>query len=284
MQITKLSAAHLPKCAALAPNFDVDDAALQRAGVNASVVAVADDDPEQILGFLLAGSLGVRGVVHAPQLAPGVNGCTAETLRDAALNELRGMGVGRCHHLHPEPDSAHASFWHEARFAPQAGELLLELDLTRAPAEHVVLPAGYTLRPMRVEDAQEVIDLMSGDPVLAVAGWESEKLFQSMVTAHPGVCQVVEYEGRLVSAFVGGYFGHRATNTHTFVAKEHRRSELGRAMTEAAADVLRRAGVTVLHLMLTSNNTSPQKAFGFWMHLGFEVVDRDPSFLEADLI
>ncbi len=82
---------------------------------------------------------------------------------------------------------------------------------------------------------------------------------------NPGVCQVAEYQGRIIGLSIAGHDGRRGTLHHIGVALAYRRNGIGRTLVECSFDVLRTQGQHRVHNQFKESNAT---ALRFWKAFG----------------
>jgi ribosomal protein S18 acetylase RimI-like enzyme len=132
-------------------------------------------------------------------------------------------------------------------------------------------PDGLTIRPFREDDSPGVIALWSAvfpdDPPRNDPG----KIIRRKLAVQRDLFLVGERDGRIVSAVMAGYDGHRAWIYHLAVGPGRRRQGIGAAMMAEAERRLRAMGCPKINLQVLRPNIGVVR---FYESLGYAVEDR----------
>ena len=79
------------------------------------------------------------------------------------------------------------------------------------------------------------------------------------------------FDGKVIASVMAGYDGHRGWINCLAVHPHHRGQDLGKAMIDAAIDLMTARGAVKVNLQIRGDNTSLQR---YYESLGFETEDR----------
>jgi ribosomal protein S18 acetylase RimI-like enzyme len=120
-------------------------------------------------------------------------------------------------------------------------------------------------------DLQAVLNLWStaGQGIQLSPSDQPEEI-RKKVARDPDLFVVVEEEGRLVGAVLGGFDGRRGMVYHLAVAPHRRRLGIGRMLMEELEARLRAKGCLKYYLLVTRDN---HQAHEFYTQLGWERME-----------
>lgn len=225
-------------------------------------------------GRVVAGSMGVRGLISE------VRGRTHEEtvqLLGEGVQSLRADGVRRAHIL-VDPADRLAQAAEEVGFRHCPGETLLSRELGNLPEPARGVLQTLSVRDGDAEDLARIGLTLSKVSALEFKGWEL-LLIRQELRRTDRFFKVLEVNGDIVGASIGGAFGEQGTISHTWVAPSSRNQGFGEALSTASLEALYAAGARNVYLMTTSGN---DRATRFWQRQGFQ-ESADVSFMEIDL-
>ncbi len=218
--------------------------------------------------------MGVRGLISE------VRGRThEETVRllGEGVQSLRADGVRRAHIL-VDPADLLARAAEEVGFRYCPGETLLRRELDDLPEPARGCSNTLSVRDGDAEDLARIGLTLSKVSTLEFKGWEL-LLIRQELRRPDRFFKVLEANGDIVGASIGGSFGEQGTISHTWVAPSSRNQGFGEALSTASLEALYAAGARNVYLMTTSGN---DRATRFWQRQGFQ-ERADVSFMEIDL-
>lgn len=126
------------------------------------------------------------------------------------------------------------------------------------------------IRPMTLDDYDDVMALMDGTPGVVVRAADSPEAIGRYLARNPGLSLVAESDGRPVGCLLCGHDGRRGYLHHVVVAPAYRGQGVGRALVERALDGLAAAGIAKTHIDVFADNSA---ALAFWRHTGWQLRD-----------
>ncbi|HXB01570.1 MAG TPA: GNAT family N-acetyltransferase [Opitutaceae bacterium] len=127
---------------------------------------------------------------------------------------------------------------------------------TAAPGLRAMTPADYDA-VLALWQASEGIGLNESDTREAIAAY---------LARNPGFSLVVEIEGVIVGALLGGHDGRRGYLHHLAVSNPHRRRGIGRTLVDESLARLRAHGIPKCNIFLFANNAAGR---AFWLREGW---------------
>lgn len=125
-----------------------------------------------------------------------------------------------------------------------------------------------TIRLMTIEDYEQVYSLWLSTPGMGLNSIDDTREgIAKYLKRNPESCFVAEAGGEVVGVILCGHDGRRGVVHHTAVSARWQRRGVGGQLWEAAADALRREGITKAWLVVKRQN---QLGNAFWEQLGFE--------------
>lgn len=123
------------------------------------------------------------------------------------------------------------------------------------------------IRPMTIEDHEQVMALMRGEPGISVRAADSPEAVARYLDRNPGFSFVAVSEGSIVGCVFGGHDGRRGSLHHLVVAPASRKTGVGRSLVTHSLDALQAAGIekTLIDVFFDNYN-----AIAFWSKLGWE--------------
>lgn len=126
------------------------------------------------------------------------------------------------------------------------------------------------IRPMTLDDYDDVMALMGGTPGVVVRAADLPEAIGRYLARNPGLSLVAESDGRPVGCLLCGHDGRRGYLHHVVVAPAYRGQGVGRALVERALDGLAAAGIAKTHIDVFADNSA---ALAFWRHTGWQLRD-----------
>ena len=125
----------------------------------------------------------------------------------------------------------------------------------------------YTIRPMTIEDYEEVYALWTTISGLGLRSIDdSREGVERFLKRNPGLSVVAESEGRIIGAILCGHDGRRGCLYHVCVEKEFRRHGVGRAMAVFCMRALKEEKINKVSLIAFRRNEGGN---AFWKEVGW---------------
>jgi GNAT superfamily N-acetyltransferase len=99
---------------------------------------------------------------------------------------------------------------------------------------------------------------------------DDDESLATMARRNPGTVLVALAEGEIVASALGGWDGRRGWIYHVAVARDRRRSGLGRGLVERIEAKLREVGALKVNVMVEDDNPGGAE---FWKRLGYVLHD-----------
>lgn len=120
------------------------------------------------------------------------------------------------------------------------------------------------------EDYHSVINLWShAGPGIHMAKSDTEQEIKKKLLRDPELFLVMESEGEIIGAVLGGYDGRRGMVYHLVVAPKYQHQGLGGALMQAMEERLRQKGCLKAYLLVTKDND----AANFYEAIGWGKMD-----------
>ena len=137
------------------------------------------------------------------------------------------------------------------------------------------------IRSFAINDEQAVIDLWTNCGL--VRPWNNPHLdIARKLSEQPELFLVVEVDGKVVGSVMAGYDGHRGWIYYLAVDPDQRGNSYGRALVNAAEQLLLQRGCPKVNLMIRNGNERVQ---AFYRQLGYstdEVVTMSRRLIKDD--
>ena len=124
---------------------------------------------------------------------------------------------------------------------------------------------NFTIESFEREHIEEVFALWRASEGLGLAGESAERIEDCLLRS-PGLSFVAMRDGRIAGAVLCTSDGRRGYLHHLAVARQDRRSGIGRALAMAAASAAARQGLPKVHLFVLRTNA---EALAFWARIGW---------------
>lgn len=95
---------------------------------------------------------------------------------------------------------------------------------------------------------------------------DSREGIEKYLRRNPLTCFVAEDEGCIIGGILAGHDGRRGFIYHLVVEGDQRQRGIGRALTDAANEALRREGIVKVALLVLQQNKNANR---YWEHLGY---------------
>lgn len=143
------------------------------------------------------------------------------------------------------------------------GELCAEY---RDLFEHVKrVPAAMC--PMKIEDYDDIVGLWNSVPGMGLNNLDdSREGVSRFLRRNPDCCFVVKTADGIVGTVLCGHDGRRGGIYHLAVRPDQRGKDFGRALVKAAAEALKKEGISKVSAHVFVNNTEGNR---FWDRMGF---------------
>ncbi len=125
---------------------------------------------------------------------------------------------------------------------------------------------SLTLRPMTIDDYDEVFAMWQLTSRRALSDADSRESIDRYLKRNPGMSQVAVLDGRIVGTVLCGHDGRRGFIHHMAVMSDYRRHGIAGMMAGRAIDILRAEGIDKTHIFCYTDNGIGQS---FWSSLGF---------------
>ena len=127
---------------------------------------------------------------------------------------------------------------------------------------------GITIRQMEIGDCDQVYALWMATPGMGLNSIDDTREgITKYLKRNPGTSFVAVDGEEIVGVILCGHDGRRGVIHHTAVKHSLRRRGVGKALWEAAADALKREGITKAWLVVKRQN---ELGNAFWEQLQFE--------------
>lgn len=122
------------------------------------------------------------------------------------------------------------------------------------------------VRPMTMDDYDDVFGLMQATPGVVVRNADSREMTERYLARNPGLSFVAAVDGTLVGCLMSGHDGRRGYLQHLVVAPEFRRRGIAAALVEQCVSALAQEGIRKSHIDILKTNDSGK---AFWERLGW---------------
>jgi len=127
----------------------------------------------------------------------------------------------------------------------------------------------YKIRPMGIEDYNEIIHLWKNTDGVGLSGNDdSKKSIKIFLEKNPNTCFIAEYKNEIVGTIMAGNDGRRGHIYHLTVKPEHRRKGLGKKLLEKTEKALKKEGIRKILLVAFKKNKIGNI---FWEKNGYEI-------------
>ena len=130
----------------------------------------------------------------------------------------------------------------------------------RQPADDAVI------RPMIADDYEAITAIWRASPGIVLTSADSVTGLTAFLERNPNLSQVALRDNEIIGGVLCGHDGRRGFIHHLAVHPSARRAGLGRMLTAACLDGLRRAGIEKCHLFIQGDNLEGQ---AFWRQIGW---------------
>ncbi|MDE6934357.1 MAG: GNAT family N-acetyltransferase [Oscillospiraceae bacterium] len=125
------------------------------------------------------------------------------------------------------------------------------------------------IREMTIDDYDSLYKLWCSTPGMGLNDVDdSREGIRRYLERNPRTCFVAEEDGRLLGGILSGHDGRRGYIYHAAVDAAEQGRGIGRALAEAAAEALRREGISKAVLVAFDRNKGGNQ---FWEKCGFTV-------------
>jgi ribosomal protein S18 acetylase RimI-like enzyme len=126
----------------------------------------------------------------------------------------------------------------------------------------------YTIRPMKIEDYKNIIDLWKRTEGVGLSGKDdSKESIKIFLDKNPGTCFVAETNGEIIGTIMVGNDGRRGHIYHLMVKTEYRKKGIGKELLEKVEKGLKNKGIRKIFLVAFKENTAGNR---FWGNNGYE--------------
>ena len=100
------------------------------------------------------------------------------------------------------------------------------------------------IRPMTMEDYEEVFNMWQSISGFGIRSWDDSKEgIERFIARNPGLSVVALHEGRIIGGILCGHDGRRGCLYHVCVRQEYRMLGIGQDMVECCKAALRKEGI-----------------------------------------
>ena len=136
----------------------------------------------------------------------------------------------------------------------------------------------FTIRPMTIEDYEEVYSLWSHIQGFGIRSIDdSREDIARFLDRNPNTSAVAICDGKIVGNILCGHDGRQGSFYHVCVAKEYRRHGIGTRMAVFCMRALQDAGINKITLIAFSENTGGN---AFWRKIGWTSRSEDVKYYE----
>jgi len=140
----------------------------------------------------------------------------------------------------------------------------------------------YKIKPMVIEDYNEIINLWKNTEGVGLSGNDdSKKSIKVFLEKNPNTCFIAEYKNEIIGTIMAGNDGRRGHIYHLMVKPEHRKNGLGKKLLEKAEKALKKEGIRKIFLVAFKKNKIGNM---FWGNNGYETRNdlnyRDKRIME----
>lgn len=132
----------------------------------------------------------------------------------------------------------------------------------------------FTIRPMRIEDYDTVIELLRRTPGVSLRDADSREAVHRYLDRNPGLSFIAEIADQLVGCVMSGHDGRRGYLQHLAVLPEHRRKGIANTLVENCLSRLDALGIAKTHIDVLKTNIP---AHAYWESSGWKLrtdIDR----------
>jgi ribosomal protein S18 acetylase RimI-like enzyme len=127
----------------------------------------------------------------------------------------------------------------------------------------------YTIRPMKIEDFKEMIDLWKNTEGVGLSGNDdSRKSIKIFLGKNPNTCFVAEINNEIIGTIMGGNDGRRGHIYHLMVKQGYRKKGIGKKLLEKTEKEFKKAGIRKVFLVAFKKN---KRGNTFWDTNGYEM-------------
>jgi ribosomal protein S18 acetylase RimI-like enzyme len=123
------------------------------------------------------------------------------------------------------------------------------------------------IRELGIADYDRLLALWRRSEGVVLRDADSREAIARFLAHNPGLSFVLEEDGQILGAVLGGTDGRRGYLHHLAVDAGHRRRGFGRALASRAAEALVARGIEKCHVMVLRTNAA---ARSFWASAGWE--------------
>jgi len=133
------------------------------------------------------------------------------------------------------------------------------------------MPADLTIRSANPDDEASIVALWQACGLVTNYNDPIQDFRFAHGKANSDVLVGVDAEGKIVGSVMVGHDGHRGWIYYVAADPNYRKRGIGRRMTEAAEQRLKKYNIAKVMLLVRETNT---QVVGFYEHLGFEAIPR----------
>jgi ribosomal protein S18 acetylase RimI-like enzyme len=125
---------------------------------------------------------------------------------------------------------------------------------------------AFTIREFTMADYPSSYALWKMSEGIGLSQADEPGNMAPFLSRNPGLSFVAEEEGKIVGAVLCGSDGRRGFLYHLAVAKDRRRSGIGRDLVERCLSALAKAGMRKCHIFVLADNIEGRR---FWQSTGW---------------
>ena len=126
---------------------------------------------------------------------------------------------------------------------------------------------GVIIRPMQIEDYEQVSSLWNGAREVRVYTSDSRRLIERFLGLNSDTSFVADAEGQIVGTILGGFDGRRGYIYHLVVESAQRGRNIGSALLEKTMVAMEKKSVDKIHIFVPIHNN--RHTLAFWESHGW---------------
>jgi ribosomal protein S18 acetylase RimI-like enzyme len=126
----------------------------------------------------------------------------------------------------------------------------------------------FSIRPMTIDDYEEVIALMKRTPGVTFRDADSLENTARYLLRNPGLSFIAISGGNVVGCIMSGHDGRRGYLQHLVVQLEHRRKGVANALVESCLSELENLGIQKSHIDVLNEN---EVGIAYWESQGWKL-------------
>ena len=126
----------------------------------------------------------------------------------------------------------------------------------------------FDIRPMTIDDYDEVVELMKRTPGVTFRDADSRESTARYLRRNPSLSFIATIDGYTVGCIMSGHDGRRGYLQHLVVLAEHRRKGVANALVERCLSALEELGINKSHIDVLNEN---QTGIAYWESQGWKL-------------